>query len=137
MKATRFVSIPFHAIGYQVTLENMAAVATWCDGKVQTDERGPHVLVPVARLDKNPNRYKAYVGMWVTLSVKMGEKSFKVYRHEWLRRYFMQLPDDYDIPSDEIPDDQPIPTDRSNVHEMSAHPRSKPTPLTVFRNATV
>lgn len=93
MEPTRFMRIPFFVTGYPVTEENMDAIAKWCGGYVIRDADKPFIHVPVERA-ASKKQYEAYVGSWVVVSVQRGEKSFKVYTEDWLRKQFMEISGD-------------------------------------------
>lgn len=104
MKATRFMRIPFFVLGHQVTEQNMDAIARWCEGHVIRDVAKPFVRVPVDR-PTNRRQTEAYVGTWVIVSTRRGQRSFKVYTQEWLVQQFMEMPEgtfelEQDIPGD-------------------------------------
>lgn len=101
MKATRFMRIPFFVTGYLITEENMHDIALWCEGHVIQNATEPFVRVPVHR-PTHPRQTEGRVGEWVIVSMQRGRRSFKVYTEEWLRKQFLELPDE---PIDEgIPD---------------------------------
>lgn len=93
-KAHRFISKPFIITGYQVTAENMQQIADWCQGHVIESGKNPFIRVPVYRV-LDPRQTEAYVGMWVTMSIRKGEPFCKVYPQEWLTKSFNELPDDF------------------------------------------
>ena len=79
----------------QVTPENMAEVAKWCDGEIKTDGEKEgnlsrdHIKVEVS----NPLREKqtkAFLGDWV---LKSGKKSFKVYTNNAFYKSFYAVTD--------------------------------------------
>lgn len=92
---------PFFVVGYQVTTENMEDIAKWCEGRVIDDADRPFVRVPVIR-PIHDRQTRGYVGTWVLLSKRRGEKTFKVYTQEWLDREFWSVPNDEIEPSDLI-----------------------------------
>lgn len=103
MKATRFMRQPFFVIGVEVTNDNMDAVANWCEGHViKNGDKPLFVRVPVNR-PTNKKQTEAYPGTWVMLSEQRGEKSFKVYTHEWLMKNFFVF--EGEIPDAEIVED--------------------------------
>lgn len=90
LKPVRFMRIPFFVSGFQVTEDNMEAIARWCQGHVIRDAERPFVRVPVDRATKR-NQTEAYVGRWVLKSVYRREISYKVYTEEFLRGSFIEL----------------------------------------------
>lgn len=125
MKATRFMRIPFFVSGYLVTEDNMEAVAKWCEGHVIRGEK-PFVRVPVDR-PTNKRQTEAYPGTWVIVSLYKGERSFKVYTEEWLKKQFFELPEealDEGIVEEEKSYTRPVPTipaPRSSKAHSTAH----------------
>ena len=93
MKPTRFMRIPFFVTGYQVTDEDMDVIAKWCDGYVNRNTEKPFIRVPVSRVT-NEKYTRAYPGMWIIGSKHRGERSFKVFTEEWLKKQFTIMPDD-------------------------------------------
>jgi hypothetical protein len=88
--------LPFVVSGYQVTEENMSAVANWCQGHIFEDGPNSFIRVPVDR-PTNKKQTEAYIGSHVLLSVKRnGEESFKVYTEEWLIKNFFEIPREMD-----------------------------------------
>lgn len=85
---------PFFITAYEVTEENMEILAQWCQGVVVREEgKPPFVRVPVERATSS-RQTKAFVGTNITVSMRRGEKSFKVYQKEWLDADFDELPED-------------------------------------------
>ena len=125
--ATRFMRIPFFVTGFRVTKDNMDAIAKWCEGHV-IDSEHPFVRVPVNR-PTNKKQTEAYVGTWVILSTQRGERSFKVYTEEWLRKQFFELPED--SLDEGIPESlEEAPRRQGNVHAIPT-PRAKNSSSTV------
>lgn len=81
---------PFFVTGYQVTEENIEDIAKWCQGHIIRDAERPFIRVPVNRAS-HTRQTEAYYGTWVLLSVRRGEKSFKVYTQEWLDKNFFKI----------------------------------------------
>lgn len=105
-KATRFMRRPLFCIGYQVTDENMEELAVWCDGIIATDERKEdYIRVPVLRA-VSARQTMAYVGLWITMTIHLEKKSFKVYQPKWLEQDWFDISDTikvydgYDIPDE-------------------------------------
>jgi hypothetical protein len=91
MKATRYMRKPFICKGFEVTDDNMDAIARWCKGSVVRDDvPRPFVRVPVLR-PTNERQTRAYVGTHVIVSIFDGVKSYKVYKPEWLLSTFFEL----------------------------------------------
>lgn len=93
MKATRFMRKPFFVEAVEVTVDNMAEVAEWCQGHIINSTGRSFIRVPVYRAT-HPKQTEAYVGSIVTLSVRDSEKSFKVYERMWLESNFIELEGD-------------------------------------------
>lgn len=76
LNTKQFVRKPFNVEGIQVTLDNMAEVATWCGGTVVTPEAGaaPYIKVNVAR-PLNERQTKGFAGDWIL----QAGGGFKVY----------------------------------------------------------
>jgi hypothetical protein len=69
MQTEKYVRKPFYIDAVQVTEENIAEVATWCDGELLTSSGGEgakdaYVKVRVHR-PLNERQTKAFVGDWV------------------------------------------------------------------------
>lgn len=96
MNATRFMRIPFFVTGYPVTVDNMEALAKWCEGYVvrSADGRSQFIRVPVERATSK-KQTEAYPGSWLIVSNQRGNRSFKVYTEEWLRKQFVEMPEDF------------------------------------------
>lgn len=138
MKAIRYMRIPFIALGYEVTEDNLDAIAKWCEGFViRTDEARPFVRVPVNR-PTNQNQTKAYVGTYVLVTEHRGENNFKVYTKAMLERHFMIVPPGIE---DEVPqvDDMVSPvidvvTPCCHHNGVGANVRALPTQQNGHRN---
>lgn len=128
--------IPFFVSGYQVTPDNLALIARWCDGHV-VDAETPFVRVPVSRAT-HERQTKAYPGTWVIVSLQRGQRSFKVYTQEWLDKQFIELPDepiDEGIPELDRPED--FETRTGTTREIDAARYRTPSAIPVqFRPAT-
>lgn len=109
MKATRLMRRPFIVSGFQVTTEDMDAIAKWCGGHVIRDVAEPFIQVPVVR-PTNPRQTEAKVGMWVIMSLDpvRGRRRYKVYTEEWVEKDFIIF-DDYAYNDDGLDEEQPVP----------------------------
>lgn len=107
IKATRFMRRPFFVAGYKVTEQNMAAVAKWCQGSVVNETDRPFVRVPVTR-ETHERQTKAFVGMWVLVSVQRGKKGYKAYTEEWLELNFIEVIDEMDPKDMEIVEEEQV-----------------------------
>lgn len=116
----RFMRIPFFVSGYQVTEENMNAIAKWCEGHVIQNSDNPFVRVPVNRAT-NKRQTEAYIGTWVIVSVQRGERSFKVYTEEWLRKQFFEIPPEA-LDEEGIPDNARNESDPKKIRGIAAVP---------------
>lgn len=80
---------PFFVTGYQVTEDNMARIAQWCEGGIVTRDDISFVRVPVNR-PASVKQTEGHVGTWVLLSfTDKGDKSFKVYTADRLEQTFI------------------------------------------------
>lgn len=71
----KFVRKPMIVDAVEVTSENFAELAAWCQGEMVTEENGAqHIHVRVHN-PKNPRQTKAYVGDWILYT----ERGYKVY----------------------------------------------------------
>jgi hypothetical protein len=78
LSPAKYVRKPFYIDGVQVTADNMAAVAAWCGGILQSKDTrsGPVPYVSVAVTHPvNERQTMAYVGDWVLKA----NTTFKVY----------------------------------------------------------
>ena len=82
VKPQQYVRKPFFVEAVQVTLENMAAVATWCEGKVIVDTP-PYIKVKVKR-PLAERQTRAFVGDWVLSS----GNGYKVYTQSSFEKNF-------------------------------------------------
>ncbi len=87
----------------------MEAIARWCEGHVIKSAIRSFVRVPVDR-PSNLKQTEASVGRWVIVSIQHGNRSFKVYTEEWLRKQFFEMPDE--------PVDEGIVEDIESVEEI-------------------
>lgn len=84
----KFTQKPFYVDAVQVTADNMAAVAEWCDGKVCTPEmpdEAPYVKVSVIR-PTHLRQTQAFERDWVLRT----ESGFKVYNPKAFNRSFTE-----------------------------------------------
>lgn len=84
MKTSKYIRKPFAVDGIQVTAENMADVAAWCDGEIQSDYNSTSFIKVKVQRVLNERQTQAYVGDWV-LSAGTG---FKVYTEKAFRNSF-------------------------------------------------
>ena len=82
VKPQQYVRKPFFVDAVQVTLDNIAAVATWCDGKVIVDTP-PYIKVKVKR-PLAERQTRAFVGDWVLSS----GNGYKVYTQSSFEKNF-------------------------------------------------
>jgi hypothetical protein len=133
MNATRFMRRPLFCIGYQVTVENMDEVAEWCDGIITTDERGQdYIRVPVMRAT-SVRQTQAYIGLWVTMTIHLEQKSFKVYQPKWLEQDWFDVTDTIKVYNGfDIPDEVEVDT----LQVAFSDPPAAPTPndIAAFKN---
>lgn len=86
---------PFVSKGFEVTEDNMDAIARWCKGSVVRENVSrPFVRVPVSRAT-NEKQTHAYAGTVVVVSVFGKVRSYKVYKREWLEESFIELTDGF------------------------------------------
>lgn len=127
MKATRFMRRPFIVAGFQVDVDNMDAIARWCEGYVIRDVAQPFIQVPVIR-PTSRKQTEAFPTMWVILSrgpVK-GEKRFKVYTDEWVHRDFIIF-DDFAYNDEGLEEEELAPPCCPHQHGGSNNVRALPT----------
>ena len=74
IQTTKYVRKPLFVDVIQVTEENFAEVAKWCQGEIHNEESGPYIFVRV-HSPRNPRQNKAYVGDWILYT----ERGYKVY----------------------------------------------------------
>jgi hypothetical protein len=81
----RYTHVPLYVQGVQITAENMAEVASWCAGSLQTDnEKKQYIKVATIR-PLRERQTMAYVGDWV-LKTEVG---LKVYTNKAFTRGFV------------------------------------------------
>jgi hypothetical protein len=88
---TKFARKPFHVDAVQVTEENMAQVAEWCNGEVRVDAAAgdaKHIHVRVSR-PLNERQTKAYVGDWILYA----GTGYKVYTNKAFAGNFESVSD--------------------------------------------
>lgn len=90
----KFVRKPFNVEAVQVTDDNMAEVAVWCKGKIETEPGGrKFIAVPVRRpLDERQTR--AYIRDYVVLGRDTNLKGFKVYIPNAMARHYDEIVED-------------------------------------------
>lgn len=93
MQATKFMRQPFFVSGFKVTNENMVDLAKWCSGHIIDGPDRIFIRVPVERAT-NVKQTEAYIGTWILVSNQQGKRTFKVYTEEWLRKHFLEIPND-------------------------------------------
>lgn len=71
----RYTHVPLFVEAVQVTVENMAEVAVWCNGSVLTDENGKNFVKAVVFRPNHERQTRAYVGDWV-LKTEIGIKCY-------------------------------------------------------------
>lgn len=84
----KFTQKPFYVDAVQVTADNMADVAEWCDGKVCTPDmpdEAPYVRVSVIR-PTHDRQTQAFERDWVLRT----ESGFKVYNPKAFNRSFTE-----------------------------------------------
>lgn len=74
IQTTKYVRKPLFVDVIQVTEENFAEVAQWCQGEIHDDPSGRYIFVRV-HSQRNPRQNKAYVGDWILYT----ERGYKVY----------------------------------------------------------
>ena len=101
----RFMHVPLYVQAVQVTVDNMADVANWCEGiVVATPPHGlPCVKVATVR-PLHPRQTQAYVGDWV-LKTDVG---LKCYTPKAFERGFCPVPKDNDVKAETDPNLQRI-----------------------------
>lgn len=86
LEIKRYTHIPLTVEAVQITSENMAAVAEWCGGTIQTDGvRKEYIRVAVLK-PLNERQTCGYVGDWV-LKTDIG---LKIYLNRAFRRAFVE-----------------------------------------------
>ena len=116
IQTTKYVRKPLFVDVIQVTEENIAEVATWCQGEIQDDPSGllvggvgsgkmhngcRYIFVRV-HSPRNPRQNKAYVGDWILYT----ERGYKVYTTKAFFASFELVE-----PSQEESTDSPAPTE--------------------------
>ena len=92
IETTTYVRKPFHIQAVRVTAENMADVASWCQGEIRTADTGtdavgaPYIKVRVHR-PANDRQTTAFVGDWVLYA----GTGFKVYINKAFTKAFDQV----------------------------------------------
>lgn len=88
METRKFVRKSFEVEAVQVTAENMAEVAKWCQGRVvkASGDEGQHVKVRVLRVF-DERQTKAFVGDWVLYA----GTGYKVYNAKAFAKSFEPL----------------------------------------------
>lgn len=92
METIRFARKPFEVDAVRVTEENMADVAKWCGGEIQThivkktNEPEAFVKVNVERA-LNEKQTRAFIGDWVL----KGSTGFKVYTNRAMENSFQKV----------------------------------------------
>lgn len=99
----RFMQKPLFVDAVKVTAENIAAVAVWCDGTIETQVVNGKAVLYIAVDTLKPSRPrlgKAYVNDWVVKS----EKGMKVYTPHAFEQCFIDVmePLDEDDPEYKI-----------------------------------
>lgn len=95
MKTQKFVRKPFYVEGVQVTAENMAEVAKWCQGDIRGFKPGgegeltDYIKVRVLR-PLNERQTMAFVGDWVLYA----GTGYKVYTVKAFLHSFEKAPQD-------------------------------------------
>jgi len=89
MSTNLYVRRPFEVTAVQVTEDNLAEVADWCEGEVrETAEGTKFVKVRVYR-PMNSRQTRAFVGDWVLYS----GRAYKVYTVRAFEQSFMAKED--------------------------------------------
>lgn len=94
----RFIRKPLYVDAVQITHENFAAVAEWCQGEVRTnngdepvsdDGINPSATYIRVRVHnpKNVRQTKAFVGDWILYT----ERGYKVYTQKAFRNSFDEV----------------------------------------------
>lgn len=86
METSKFIRKPFEVEGVQVTDENIADVAAWCQGEVKTDtpDSSKYIKVRVIRVI-NERQTQAFVGDWVLYA----GTGYKVYTDKAFKKSFV------------------------------------------------
>jgi hypothetical protein len=89
MDTQRFMYVPLFVDGVQVTAENMAEVAEWCEGKIDNTiikgKNQPFIKVDVLR-PISLRQTRAFVGDWV---LKIANGKLRVYTQKALVKDFI------------------------------------------------
>lgn len=85
----RYTHVPLYVNAVQVTAENMADVAAWCGGTIQTDAEKKQFIKVAAIRPLRERQTQAYVGDWV-LKTDVG---LKVYTTKAFTRGFIHAPE--------------------------------------------
>ena len=85
MKTDTYIRKPFEVDAIQVTVENMAEVAKWCQGTVRSSADGKYIKVRVMR-PANVRQSQAFVGDWVLYA----GTGYKVYGDRAFQKSFQQ-----------------------------------------------
>jgi len=90
----RYTHVALYVEAVQVTAANLAEVAAWAGGTVQTDpEKQEYIKVATIRPLRD-RQTQAYVGDWV-LKTAVG---LKVYTNKAFHRGFIAAPEDVKVP---------------------------------------
>lgn len=79
-----FARKPFHVEAVQVTPENMADVAEWCEGTIHSGKDGARYIKVNVLRPLNARQTKAFVGDWVLAK----NNAFKVYTESAFEKTF-------------------------------------------------
>lgn len=83
MKVEQFTRKSFPVDAVQVTAENMAEVAGWCDGDIREEDGVNYIRVRVHN-PINPRQTQAYINDWVLYA----GKGYKVYKDAAFKKSF-------------------------------------------------
>lgn len=134
LKTHKFARKPFYVDAVRVTAENMAEVAEWCRGEIQTDNEGHTFIKVPAHRPITDRQKKAYVRDWVLFS----GTGFKVYEAKAFDRSFEKVKTLTKAQADEAGIRPPIEKKQPRVKApVPTAPKKRPEPLNPVFSAEV
>lgn len=89
METIKFTRKPFDVDAVQVTTDNIAEVAAWCQGSVEAENDAQYIKVRVIRV-LNERQTKAFIGDWVLYA----GTGYKVYTDRAFKKSFVPAGDE-------------------------------------------